>query len=77
MDLRVWNRVPPDWEFAVVSVKAFWPRLDTVQDSKNAFPPQKVSCLPRLIMLVLNFEVLLRSILAVYRHSPHSVRSIS
>ena len=62
----MWNPVPPDSEFAVVSVKAFWPSLDTFQDSKNAFPPQKVSCLPLLVMLVLNFEVLLRSILAVY-----------
>ena len=75
MDFRVWNPVPPDWEFAVVSVKPFWPRLGTVQDSKNALAPQKVCCLQRLIMLVLNFDVLLRWILAVHRHSPHSVRS--
>ena len=69
MDLRVWNPVPPDWEFAVVSVRVSGLIL------KGSLP-QKVSCLQRLIMLVLNFDVLLRRVLAVYRHTPHFVRSI-
>ena len=62
MDLRVWNPVPPDWESSVVSVRGSL--------------PQKVSCLQWLIVLVLNFDVLLRRVLAVYRHTPHFVWSI-
>ena len=72
MDLPVWNPVPLDWQFAVVSVKAFRPRLDTVQDSKNALPPPRVSCLQRFLVSVLYLGVLLRWMLAVYRHTPHS-----